>query len=64
MDVKQLPERKDVKPEDTWDLTSLFASDDAWEQEFKKYQKQISKVESYKGTLSTADAILDLYKFL
>lgn len=64
MDVKQLPERKDVKPEDTWDLTSLFASDDAWEQEFKKYQKQISKVESFKGTLSTVDAILDLYKFL
>ena len=64
MEVKQLPERKDVKPEDTWDLTSLFTSDDAWEQEFKKYQKQVAKVESFKGKLTDADAIADLFKFL
>ena len=64
MEVKQLPERKDVKPEDTWDLTSLFTSDDAWEQEFKKYQKQVAKVESFKGRLTDADAIADLFKFL
>ena len=29
--VKQLPPRSKVKPSDTWDLTSLLPSDDAWE---------------------------------
>jgi hypothetical protein len=30
--VKELPPRGKVKPADCWDLASLFADDDAWEQ--------------------------------
>ena len=29
--IKQLPARSEVNPADTWDLSSLFPSDDAWE---------------------------------
>lgn len=63
MEVKKLPERKDVKTEDTWDLSSLYASDEAWEAEFKKFQTMAGKLESFKGTLSTAAGILALIKF-
>jgi oligoendopeptidase F len=49
--VKSLPRRDKVKPEDTWDLTSLFASDTAWETAFKKWEKQIERYEDYRGKL-------------
>lgn len=38
---KTLPKRSQVKPADTWDLSSLFESDEAWEEAFKKWEKKI-----------------------
>ena len=32
--AKQLPKRSEVKPSDTWDLSSLFPNDQAWEAGF------------------------------
>ncbi len=49
--VKSLPHRSKVKTEDTWDLSSLFASDTAWETAFKKWEKQIERYEDYRGKL-------------
>ncbi len=51
---KSLPPRSKVKPADTWDLASLFASDDAWETAFTKWEKQIPKYAPFRGTLGDA----------
>ena len=39
--MKKIPTRDKVKPADTWDLTSLFPSDDAWEKAFKKWAGRV-----------------------
>ena len=40
--VKTLPKRSDVKVADTWDLSSLVASDAAWEKSFSDFEKRDS----------------------
>ena len=40
--IKQLPRRSQVKPADTWDLSSLFPDDAAWETAFATWEKQIA----------------------
>ncbi len=50
--VKTLPRRDKVKPADTWDLSSLFASDDAWEAAFKKWESQIGRFDEFRGQLA------------
>ncbi len=49
---KSLPPRGKVKPADTWDLSSLFPNDAAWEAEFDKWEKQIKRFASFRGTLA------------
>jgi oligoendopeptidase F len=49
--VKKLPARAAVKTEDTWDLSSLYPSDAAWEQAFSKWEKQITGYEKFRGKL-------------
>jgi len=56
--AKKLPTRKDVKPGDTWDLSSLFPNDEAWEAAFAKWEKHIPRYESFRGTLGDSPAAL------
>lgn len=49
--VKALPKRSQVKPGDCWDLTSLFASDDAWEKAFEQWEPKIAEYERFQGQL-------------
>ncbi|HVX62111.1 MAG TPA: M3 family oligoendopeptidase, partial [Pirellulales bacterium] len=48
---KTLPKRSQVKPADTWDLSSLFESDEAWEEAFKKWEKKIPGFAKFQGKL-------------
>jgi oligoendopeptidase F len=50
--VKKLPPRAKVKTDDTWDLASLFSSDAAWEKAFKKWEKQITGYDPFRGKLA------------
>jgi len=50
--VKSLPVRSKVKKADTWDLSSLLESDDAWEKQFKRWEKRISGYDKFRGTLA------------
>jgi oligoendopeptidase F len=50
--VKKLPNRSEVKTEDTWDLSSLFTSDEEWEKAFTAWQKQIKGYSAFAGKLS------------
>ncbi len=56
--MKKVPARSKVKEADTWDLSSLFASDEAWEKAFAKWSKQISKYESFQGKLGDGPEVL------
>ncbi len=55
---KTLPKRSQVKPADTWDLSSLFESDEAWEAAFKKWEKKIPGFARFQGTLGESPKAL------
>ncbi len=56
--AKTLPPRSKVKTADTWDLASLFSSDEAWESAFKRWEKQIDGYKKFRGTLGTSAVAL------
>jgi oligoendopeptidase F len=55
---KKLPARRQVKPADTWDLASLFDSDDQWERAFAAWEQRIPEYEAFRGTLGDGPADL------
>jgi len=64
MATKKLPPRSKVKAKDTWDLSSLFESDDEWETAFTKWQKEIKKYAKFRGTLGDGpEQLAKLLKF-
>jgi oligoendopeptidase F len=50
--VVRLPKRNQVKPENTWDLSSLYASDADWERDFQKLDGLIAGYAKFQGKLS------------
>jgi oligoendopeptidase F len=46
-----IPERKDVRIEDTWDLSALYASDEGWDKALEELKRRTPEVEAFKGTL-------------
>lgn len=59
--VRRLPQRSEVKVEDTWDLTSLYSDDVAWGVAFREWEAKIPLYERYQGTLSEGPARLAEY---
>ena len=47
-----LIERKDVKIEDTWDLSLLYKNDEEFEKDFKSMEEFSNEVSKFKGSLS------------
>ena len=56
--MKNLPPRNKVNPSDTWDLSSLFSSDRAWEKAFSAWEKQIAGYSKFQGILAKSPATL------
>ena len=56
--LQGLPARNEVSGGDTWDLSSLFADDAAWEQAFRKWERRIPGYQRFRGQLGTAAATL------
>jgi len=50
--VRRLPLRSEVDPRDTWDLSSLFPNDKAWDEALAKWQKQIEGYAAFQGKLA------------
>lgn len=62
--VIRLPERTDVKPEDTWDLTKLYDSDEAWNESLEEFKKTYPGYEQFQGKLSdSAETLAACLKF-
>lgn len=53
-----IPARKDVKAEDTWDLTKLFKSDAAWERAYKELESRIAGFEQFRGKLGKSAKVI------
>lgn len=58
----ELKKRGEVAKETTWATEDLYASDELWEEDFKKAQEMIGTAEKYRGHL--ADSAEILYSFL
>ncbi len=56
--IKKLPPRGEVPLADTWDLSSLFADDESWEQAFRKWERRIPGFQRFSGQLGTDAATL------
>lgn len=55
---KTLPKRSETKQEFKWKLESIFASDAAWEDEYKKVQELIEQIQSFQGRLNESPTVL------
>ena len=51
-------QRSDIEPKYKWDLTKIFSSDAAWEEEFTKLDASLSKFEAFKGKLAESPEML------
>lgn len=52
--AQELPLRKDVPTELTWDLTTVYATDDDFEADFKRVSEDLSSLKQLAGTLATS----------
>ena len=52
--TRTIPPRSRVPVADTWDLTSLFADDDAWEQAFRSFRSSLRRFSAFRGKLGTS----------
>ena len=50
--VIRLPERQDVKIEDTCNLDSLFVDESSWEESFSQFEQQLEGYQQYQGKLA------------
>lgn len=64
MSAKRLPLRSEVAPADTWDLSSLYPSDDAWESAFSAWEKMIPQYDRYRGKLGeSVEVVAECLRF-
>ena len=58
MSTDTLPQRSEVSPADCWDLSSLYADDGAWRQDFQRLDDMIPTFETYRGRLGESGEVL------
>lgn len=55
--ANSIPKRGELKPEDTWDLSSLYTSEADWERDIKKAASYIEKADTFAGTLRSGGSM-------
>jgi len=53
-----VPKRSEVPEQLTWDLTTIYRTDDDWEKDFKRVESALPELESYKGRLGESGEVL------
>jgi oligoendopeptidase F len=56
--LQTLTKRSDIAKEHTWDLESIFRTNDDWENSFKRLQQSLPELEALKGTLAQSGQAL------
>jgi oligoendopeptidase F len=60
LDMSSVPERSERSEEHKWDLESIYATDDEWEQAFEDVQSKLDDLEAYEGRLTeSGDTLLE-----
>lgn len=56
--------RSEIKPEDTWDLSPLFSTEEAWEELFQKLSSDYKQISNFRTTLGlSATHLLQALEF-
>lgn len=55
---RAVPPRNEIPPEYTWDVASIFPSEEAWEAEFTRLADQLPTLERFRGHLGEGPAVL------
>src|SRR5699024_10774239 len=62
--TKEIPKRNEIPEEMTWNLEAIFATDELWEEEFKKLQTDIPKISEFEGKLGeSSQKLYELLKY-
>jgi oligoendopeptidase F len=56
--ARALPLRSEIRLEDTWDVASVFPSDEAWSAAFAAIENALPRLDSFKGRLAESPTIL------
>ncbi len=57
--MSTVPDRSEVDEADTWDLESIFASDDEWETAYESVAERLEELSSYEGqVIADAETLL------
>ena len=57
-------QRHEINEKDTWDLSTIYPTDQAWEEALKDLTEQLEKVAQYEGhLLDSADSLLEITDF-
>ena len=57
-------QRNEINEKDTWDLSTIYPTDQAWEEALKDITEQLETVAQYEGhLLDSADSILEITEF-
>lgn len=57
--MKAYSSRRDVPVHETWNLTDIYASMEAWEADYKKIEEMIEKLKTFDGTIEDARSLCD-----
>lgn len=64
-EAKRTPKRSEVDPASTWDLTPIYASDDAWEAAFAKTPDYLNEIAPFREDLTqSGDRLLDFSRLI
>jgi len=58
MSKRAIPKRSEVPAEDTWDLSDIFPSDEAWQAEYEAMKALPAQIAAFRGTLGRSAADL------
>ena len=58
-EIKKIPERSEIAPEDRWATEDLYASDALWDEDLKKLETYKDRLAAYAGKLGDAKNMLD-----
>jgi oligoendopeptidase F len=56
--TQTLPKRADIPVELTWDLTTIYPTDAAWEEDFTRVSSQLPGIATYAGRLGESAAVM------
>ena len=54
--------RDEIEDKYKWDLSVLYASDDGWEEDYRKVEKELSQLLEFKGTLADSSKLEQFMK--